>query len=399
MRISDSVITNTVRNNVRRSVARLNEYQKALSSGVRINDASDDPTQATRSLLLRSDIRNGEQYQRNIDEGLGFMNFVDSTLDDMVNTLIGVRGTAIQGASDTVNADDREILARGVNELIEHMISRGQSKFRGRYIFAGTETLESPYTAIRNSDGDVVDVGNTLRRSIGLDDTTTAVGTLLGQTTPPAGTVTIGDQTVAIDLATDSLDDIKANIEAAAPTGVTVDIEESSSGGVSVYRLRINGTTMAVDDGNVLGTLGIGNVETTGSILREVGEGVHIQVNVEGRDLFEGAQNAFSGMINLRDSLLTNDIDGIRQSITDLEGVREKISDARGVLGARTRRVELTRELLERLEVNLTSSLGDAEDTDVTQTIIDLQSEQQVFQAALATGGTVFQPTLLDFLR
>ena len=399
MRISDSVITNTVRNNVRRSVARLNEYQKALSSGVRINDASDDPTQATRSLLLRSDIRNGEQYQRNIDEGLGFMNFVDSTLDDMVNTLIGVRGTAIQGASDTVNADDREILARGVNELIEHMISRGQSKFRGRYIFAGTETLESPYTAIRNSDGDVVDVGNTLRRSIGLDDTTTAVGTLLGQTAPPAGTVTIGDQTVAIDLATDSLDDIKANIEAAAPTGVTVDIEESSSGGVSVYRLRINGTTMAVDDGNVLGTLGIGNVETTGSILREVGEGVHIQVNVEGRDLFEGAQNAFSGMINLRDSLLTNDIDGIRQSITDLESVREKISDARGVLGARTRRVELTRELLERLEVNLSSSLGDAEDTDVTQTIIDLQSEQQVFQAALATGGSVFQPTLLDFLR
>ena len=399
MRISDSVITNTVRDNVRRSVARLNEYQKALSSGVRINDASDDPTQATRSLLLRSDIRNGEQYQRNIDEGLGFMNFVDSTLDDMVNTLIGVRGTAIQGASDTVNADDREILARGVNELIEHMISRGQSKFRGRYIFAGTETLESPYTAIRNSDGDVVDVGNRLRRSIGLDDTTTAVGTLLGQIAPPDGTVTIGDQTVAIDLATDSLDDIRSNIEAAAPTGVTVDIEESSSGGVSVYRLRINGTTTAVDDGNVLGTLGIGNVETTGSILREVDEGVHIQVNVEGRDLFEGAQNAFSGMINLRDSLLTNDIDGIRQSITDLEGVREKISDARGVLGARTRRVELTRELLERLEVNLTSALGDAEDTDVTRTIIDLRSEQQVFQAALATGGSVFQPTLLDFLR
>jgi flagellar hook-associated protein 3 FlgL len=192
MRISDSVITNTVSNNVRRSVSRLNGYQRALSSGVRINDASDDPTEATRSLLLRSDIRNNEQYQRNINEGLGFMNFVDSTLDDMVNTLIGVRGTAIQGASDTVNADDRDILARDVNELLEHMISRGQTKFRGRFIFAGTETLENPYTAVRNAEGDVVEVGNTLRRTIGLDDRTTAVGTLLGQTSPPAGTVTIG---------------------------------------------------------------------------------------------------------------------------------------------------------------------------------------------------------------
>jgi flagellar hook-associated protein 3 FlgL len=399
MRISDSVITNTVINNVRRSVARLNEYQRALSSGVRINDPSDDPAGATRSLLLRSDIRNIEQYQRNINEGLGFMNFVDSTLDDMVNTLIGVRGTAIQGASDTVNADDRKILARDVNELIEHMISRGQSKFRGRFIFAGTETLENPYTAVRNSEGDVVEVGNTLRSSFRFDDSSTAVGTLLGQVTPPSGTVTIGDQTVDIDLATDSLADIKTNIEAAAPSGVTVDIEESTSNGVSVFKLRINGTTTAVDSNNVLGTLGIGNVETTGSILREVDEGIHIQVNVEGRDLFEGAQNSFSAMINLRDSLLTNDMDGIRQSITDLEVIREKISDVRGVLGARTRRVELSRNLLERFQVNLTQALGDAEDTDVTRTIIDLQSEQQVFQAALATGGTVFQPTLIDFLR
>ena len=168
MRVSDSVTTNTIANNVRRSMVRLNQYQEALSSGTRINDASDDPTAASRALLLRSDIRNVEQYQRNIDEGLGFMNYVDSTMDEMVNTLISVRGTAIQGASDTVNADDREILSREVNELVEHMIGLGQAKFRGRFVFAGTETLENPYTAIRDANGDVVSVGLSLRRSIGL---------------------------------------------------------------------------------------------------------------------------------------------------------------------------------------------------------------------------------------
>ena len=202
-----------------------------------------------------------------------------------------------------------------------------------------------------------------------------------------------------LDLATDSLDGIKAKIEAAAPAGVTVDIEETTSNGGSVFRLRINGTNTAVDSNNVLGTLGIGNVDTTGALLREVDEKVHVQVNVAGKDLFEGAQSAFSALINLRDSLKSNNMEGIRQSITNLEVVREKISDTRGVLGARTRRVELTRDLLERFEVNLTSALGDAEDTDVTRTIIDLQSEQQAFQAALSTGGTLFQPTLLDFLR
>ncbi len=400
MRISDTVITSTVANSIRRSTARINQFQKALSSGTRINDPSDDPGGASRSLLLRSDIRNVEQFQRNIDEGVGFMNFVDSVLDDLVNTFINVRGLAIQGASDTVNPGDRDILAREVDELLEHVISLAQTKFRGRFVFAGTETLERPFTELRDANGDVTSVGNTLRRSIGLESRTTAVGTLLGQTTPPSGTVTIGDQTVAVDLATDSLDDIKTNIEAAAPTGVTVEIEETTAGdGTSVFRLRINGTTTVVDANNVLGTLEIDNVDTTGAILRQVDHGVNIQVNVAGRDLFEGAQSAFTSFINLRDSLRDNDISGVRQSITDLEAVREKISDSRGVLGARTNRVELTRALQERFEVNLNSVLGDTEDTNLAETVIDLQAAQQTFQAALAAGGTIFQPTLMDFLR
>ncbi len=398
MRVSDLAATSTLTNNLRRTNFRLNQLQNMLATGTRINDPSDDPSAAEHSLLLRSDIRNTEQYQRNIDEGVGFMDYVDSTLDDLVNTLIRIRGLAIQGASDTVNPGDRSIIASEVNELLEHVISQAQAKYRGRSVFAGTETLETPYSEIRSATGDVVSIGNTLRRSVGLESRTTEVGTLLGLTSPPSGTVTIGDQTVAIDLATDSLDDIKSNIEAAAPTGVTVRIEEEAAEGSTVYRLRILGTSTAVDDNNVLGTLGIGNVDTTGSILREVAEGVRIQVNVAGRDLFEGAQSAFTAFLGLRDSLRDNDIEGIRQSITDIEATREKISDTRGVLGARTNRIELMRSLQERFEVNLNSALGDAEDTDLTSTIIDLQAEQQTFQAALASSATIFQPTLMQFL-
>ena len=398
MRVSDLAATSALTNNLRRTNFRLNQLQNMLATGTRINDPSDDPSAAERSLLLRSDIRNTEQYQRNIDEGVGFMDYVDSTLDDLVGTLIRIRGLAIQGASDTVNPGDRAIIASEVNELLEHVISQAQAKYRGRSVFAGVETLETPYSEVRGTDGDVISIGNTLRRSVGLESRTTEVGTLLGLTSPPSGTVTIGDQTVAIDLATDSLDDIKSNIEAAAPTGVSVEIEETADEGSTIYRLRIRGTSTAVDDNNVLGTLGIDNVDTTGAIVREVAEGVQIQVNIPGRDLFEGAQSVFTAFLGLRDSLRDNDVEGIRQSITDIEATREKISDTRGVLGARTNRIELMRSLQERFEVNLNKALGDAEDTDLTNTIIDLQAEQQTFQAALASSATIFQPTLMQFL-
>lgn len=398
MRVADGVATNTLIGNLRRSFAQIDRYQRDLSTGVTIHNASDNPAGASRALLLRSDIRNNEQYQRNIGEALGQMDFVDSTLDNMVNTIIDVQGIAVAGASDTVNPDDREIMAKEVDQLLELVISMAQTKFRGRFIFAGTETLEKPYQEIRDAAGKVTGIGNAVRSSISFDDTTTALGTLLAQVTPPAGNVTIGDQVINIDLATDSLDAIKAKIDAASPTGVTVTIDEAQRNGQPSFRLNIEGTDIAIDDNNVLQTMGIGNVDTTNGVLREVGDGIHIQVNVAGQDLFEGAQNVFTALLKLRDSLELNNIDGIRSSITDMQVARDRISEVRGVLGARTERVEVQRALLERFEVNLTDALSHTEDADLSKTVLELQQEQNVFQSALVAGQTIIQPTLIDFL-
>ena len=175
-----------------------------------------------------------------------------------------------------------------------------------------------------------------------------------------------------------------------------IDIEVSLT---SRFRLNIDGTATIADDNNVLQTLWIGNVDTTGPMLREVGDGIHIQVNVSGQDLFEGAQNVFSALLNLRNSLEANNIDGIRSSITDMQVARDRISEVRGVLGSRTERVEVQRSLLERFEVNLTEALSNTEDADLSKTVLQLQQEQNVFQSALVAGQTIIQPTLIDFFR
>jgi flagellar hook-associated protein 3 FlgL len=398
VRVADSVVTNTLIGNLRRSFSRIDRFQQDLATGVTIHKGSDNPAGASRSLLLRSDIRNNEQYQRNIGEAIGQMDFVDSTLDNMVNTIIDIQSIAVAGASDTVNPDDRDIMAKEVDELLEHVVSMSQTKFRGRFVFAGTETLEKPYEDIRNAAGQITSVGNAVRSSLSFNDTTTSVGALLGQLTPPSGNVTVGDQVINIDLATDSLDAIKAKIDTVAPQGVKVTIEESLRNGSQSFRLNIEGTDTVVDQNLVLQSLGIGNVDTTNGVLREVGDGIHVQINVEGQDLFEGAQNVFIALLNLRNSLAENDIDGIRSSITDMQVARDKISEVRGTLGARTERVEVQRSLLERFEVNLTNALSDTEDADLSKTVLQLRQEQNVFQSALVAGQTIIQPTLMDFL-
>ena len=48
--------------------------------------------------------------------------------------------------------------------------------------------------------------------------------------------------------------------------------------------------------------------------------------------------------------------------------------------------------------MTLSEALSNVEDVDFGETVMNLQREQSVFQAAVITGQTVNQPTLIDFL-
>ena len=120
---------------------------------------------------------------------------------------------------------------------------------------SGTDVLQSlGFTSTATSIKNSVSGG---AQTDSLVSTTTTVGSLLGLSTALSGTVTIGDQTVDIDLSTQSLSDIKDAIDAAGPTGVTTSLVTEEVDGSNVFRLQIDGTTTLIDDSNVLEALGV----------------------------------------------------------------------------------------------------------------------------------------------
>ncbi|MEW6327180.1 MAG: flagellar filament capping protein FliD [Thermodesulfobacteriota bacterium] len=85
---------------------------------------------------------------------------------------------------------------------------------------------------------------------------TTAVGSLLGLTSAQTGAVTISGTGVTINLATQSLTDIR---DAMNTAGLTASIVTTTEDGVTKYQLKVNETLSAnyTDANNVLETLGI----------------------------------------------------------------------------------------------------------------------------------------------
>jgi flagellar hook-associated protein 3 FlgL len=145
-----------------------------------------------------------------------------------------------------------------------------------------------------------------------------------------------------------------------------------------------------------------------GTVAREIGPGVSVQVNVLGSDVLGNGQAAADGkLLNvLRDisahlkSGTVADANTLRS--TDLQGLDanlDAIGKARATVGATTNRLESADSRLQQVEESTTKLLSDVEDADMAKTYVDFSMQQSVYQSALRAGANIVQQSLLDFLR
>ena len=87
--------------------ARLAQSVERISSGIRINKASDDAAGLAISEGLRSDIRALRQAVRNANDGVSLINVTEGALNEQAGILIRLRELASQAATGTVSSTER----------------------------------------------------------------------------------------------------------------------------------------------------------------------------------------------------------------------------------------------------------------------------------------------------
>lgn len=129
---------------LRRDIAGLSEQ---LSSGKRINRASDDPAgfeQARRLDLLSKEL---SQYQRSIGAATKWNNATQNNLDTIIERFARAQELATQAANDTLNDGDRAAIATELRSLRGEVIDRLNAKLGDEYLFAGNATQDPPFDA------------------------------------------------------------------------------------------------------------------------------------------------------------------------------------------------------------------------------------------------------------
>jgi flagellin len=126
---------------------KLMQNIEKLSSGMRINQASDDASGLAVSEKMRAQIAGLNQAQRNIENGVSFIQTTEGYLTETQDILHRLRELSVQSANGIYSAEDRMQIQVEVSQLVDE-INRiaSHAQFNGMNMLTGSFARDSGET-------------------------------------------------------------------------------------------------------------------------------------------------------------------------------------------------------------------------------------------------------------
>ncbi len=154
MRVTQNMIYRRFLTNLERLNDNIARSFEEISSGKKINRPSDDPFGAAKALGYYSELHDIDQYNRNINQAIAWMNITETAFKQMEDVVIKTQEIALSQASDTATAETRKAMAGQIRQLKGHFLQIANTKLGDRYIFAGFKTNEEPFQSDNYYHGD-----------------------------------------------------------------------------------------------------------------------------------------------------------------------------------------------------------------------------------------------------
>ena len=239
-------------NHARSTQNDLEQAMERLSSGKRVNGAADDAAGVSISSRMTAQIRGLNQSVRNANDGISLAQTAEGALIEVENMLQRMRELAVQGATDTATAEDRDYLDLEYQALETEVDRiRDATQFNETNLFDGTTatsfTFQIGYsTASEDSINLSVATFGSLNfavqtvasSSAAITGVDTALGVIRNER------ATLGAMINRLNYAVDNLSNIAMNTEAARSRIVDADFATESAALARAQILQQAGTAM-----------------------------------------------------------------------------------------------------------------------------------------------------------
>jgi flagellin len=388
-----AIATNNAALNAAASASSVNRDMETsmarLSSGKRINSASDDAAGVAISSRLSAEIRGTDQAIRNSLDGQALIDTAEGAHKEIENILQRMREIAVQASNDTNNSQDRGNLQAEMDAMSAE-IDRiaGTTTWAGANLMqaaAGTNFSFQVGTATGSQNQISVTIGAMNTAGLGLDGgtagvaavTDVAIGASNADASATAFAVTAGSatQTGTITISNNNHPDIVVDVTAGmTQTEIGSAIEAAynvdASGNATSAGSAASGYTAAFSSGSITFT-----DDSPGSDV----------ITMTVSNTLEAADALIAGSnVSVEASSTQSASKEALDSIVLIDAAIKQVNVQRSELGAVSNRLNHTVNNLTNISSNLSAAKGGIEDADFALETTNLAKNQILQQASTA---------------
>jgi flagellin len=362
-----------------------------LSTGKRINGASDDAAGVAIASRLTSEIKGTNQAIRNAMDGQALIDTAEGAHQEVENILQRMRELAVQASNDTNSSSDRANLQIEMDQLIKE-IDRVSSatKWAGQDLLNGgggaskSFNLQIGSSATSGVDNLAVEVktlattGATMSRLASNGSVAQTIGQLAS-----TGTAGALPHTVAFALAsaggTTATDFTVANLNSDGEMFVVATGDATNDAATAVISITdvSGGATVSVNV--TLVTTSVQTIaESLGDALKAARTGLTVDESAldAGKLTFSAAGSDSGGALGT--------VSNARDAISTIDAVLQNLNNQRAQLGSYSNRLDSTVSNLTNISSNLQAGRGRIEDADFAAETTSLAKTQILQQASTA---------------
>lgn len=143
--------------------SQASKKSQQISTGKHFFKVSDDPVRVNRSMLVDASLNRIQQYQSNVSDAKGLLEFMDTNFGKSVAAISEIQETALRAANGTYTQQDKNVMADSIEQMIRQVVGFANARYMDRYVFSGEMTDTEPVTysgtaAVYNGSGNEMSI-------------------------------------------------------------------------------------------------------------------------------------------------------------------------------------------------------------------------------------------------
>jgi len=135
-----------------------------LSSGLRVQQLSDDPTAASQALQLTSQASRADTFVQTATQQTGVMQVTDSALAEVVTQLTSAISLATQATNGTLTTAQQSAVATQLQGIQSEVLTLANTSYLGQYLFSGSKGATTPFSL--DASGNATYAGDTVQQTV-----------------------------------------------------------------------------------------------------------------------------------------------------------------------------------------------------------------------------------------